>query len=88
MSTRLPVVPALERLVNATTQVGLQGAARRNNVQDAFTVHPRKASEIVRRRVLLVDDVITTGATADECAQALTRGGAKSVDVLAVARKA
>lgn len=83
---RLPVVPALERLVNATAQVGLQGEARQANVQGVFTVHPRKQSEITRRKILLVDDVITTGATADACAEALTKAGAKSVDVLAVAR--
>ena len=83
---RLPIVPALERLVNATAQVGLKGAARRANVQDVFTVHPRKASDVSRRRILLIDDVITTAATVDECARVLTRAGAKAVDVLAVAR--
>jgi ComF family protein len=83
---RLPVVTALERRVSATAQVGLQGAARRANVKDAFSVHPRKASEVTRRRILLIDDVITTGATADECARALKKAGAKEVDVLAVAR--
>ncbi len=83
---RLPIVPALERRLNATTQVGLEGAARRSNVQGVFSVHPRRASEIARRRVLLIDDVITTGATADECSRTLLKGGAKAVDVLAVAR--
>ncbi len=83
---RLPVVPALERLVNATTQVGLQGAARKGNVKGVFTVHPRKVAAVARRRILLIDDVITTGATVDECARALRKAGAKGVDVLAVAR--
>lgn len=85
-AARLPIVPALERLVNATAQVGLKGAARKANVQNVFTVHPRKISEVSRRRILLIDDVVTTSATADECARVLTKAGAKGVDVLAVAR--
>lgn len=85
-AARLPVVPALERLVNATAQVGLKGDARRGNVEGVFTVHPRRTSDVVRRTVLLVDDVLTTGATADACARALLKAGSKRVDVLTVAR--
>jgi ComF family protein len=83
---RIPVVHGLERIVNTTAQVGLHGAARRQNVRDAFALHPRRRSEVVRRTVLLVDDVITTGATADECARVLKAAGCKRVDVIGLAR--
>jgi predicted amidophosphoribosyltransferase len=54
------------------------------NIKGAFTV--RNASAVERKRVLLVDDVYTTGATADECAKALLESGAVSVDVMTLAR--
>jgi len=58
--------------------------ARRRNVQRAFTV-PDPA-RVAGRRILLVDDVVTTGATAQSCARALKRAGAQAVHVLALAR--
>jgi ComF family protein len=58
--------------------------ARRRNVQRAFTV-PDPA-RVAGRRILLVDDVVTTGATAQSCARALKRAGTKQVHVLALAR--
>jgi predicted amidophosphoribosyltransferase len=62
----------------------LRAAERRKNVKGAFAV-PRP--ERVRGlRVLLVDDVVTTGATADACARALKEAGARSVSVLSLAR--
>ncbi len=58
--------------------------ARRRNVQRAFQVpHPAK---VAGRRILLLDDVLTTGATAESCARALKRAGAARVHVLALAR--
>jgi ComF family protein len=59
---------------------------RRLNVQGAFEVPPRAAAGLKGVRVLLVDDVITTGATAEACARALLQAGAASVDVCVVAR--
>jgi ComF family protein len=57
---------------------------RQRNVREAFGV--RSPAAIANRRVLLVDDVMTTGATADECARALLGAGARRVDVLTLAR--
>jgi ComF family protein len=59
---------------------------RRRNVKDAFAVRPGRRTMLPGRRVLLIDDVLTTGATAAECATVLCRGGAASVDVLTLGR--
>ena len=74
---------ALERTRATESQVGLTRAQRRRNVRGAFAV-PRP-QPIAGRNVLLVDDVITTGATVGACAEALRRAGAPRVDVLALA---
>lgn len=65
-------------------QVKFSGKARVENVKDAFSVkHPQR---IKGRRVVLIDDVFTTGSTFNECAKALLKAGAKSVDYLSLAR--
>ncbi len=65
-------------------QVSFSGHARLKNVRNAFSVkHPGK---IKGKRIVLIDDVMTTGATLKECALALKKAGAKSVDTLTVAR--
>jgi len=84
MRRGLEVAHAVRRTRATATQAGLSHAGRRANVARAFRV--RKPRAIEGRRVLLVDDVITTGATASACAAALKRAGAKSVTVLALAR--
>jgi ComF family protein len=84
--TGLPVAPNVLRRTRATpSQVGLTHDQRRRNVAGAFRVPQKRARAVVGRRVLLIDDVITTGATAEACARALKRAGAAGVDVLALA---
>jgi len=65
-------------------QRGLSRTARQENVKGAFAVP--KGAAISEKRILLVDDVMTTGATASECARTLRRAGARSVDVAVVAK--
>jgi len=68
------------------SQAGLRAEERRENVRRAFDLHPRWVDAVRNRTVLLVDDVLTTGATVEACALALQRGGARHVDVLTLAR--
>ncbi len=83
--SEVPCAPdALIRIRPTPSQGRLSRAARERNVQGAFKA--RRAGEVDGRRVLLVDDVLTTGATVSACARALLRAGAESVDVLTLAR--
>jgi ComF family protein len=77
---------ALKRVKATPQQVGLSKAERASNVQGAFRVDAAGKTEIARRHVLLVDDVLTSGATVDACSRALLRAGARQVDVLVFAR--
>jgi ComF family protein len=84
-AVRAPLAPeALERRRPTAVQAGLGRAAREQNVAGAFVV-PEPA-RVRGRRVLLVDDVVTTGATAAACVRALRRAGAAEVTVAALAR--
>ncbi|HLY16718.1 MAG TPA: ComF family protein [Bryobacteraceae bacterium] len=78
----IPVIPALRRASSTRAQAGLSNAQRRENVTGAFRARRRLAG----LRILLVDDVMTTGATAGACARALKKAGARSVSLLALAR--
>jgi ComF family protein len=83
----IPCEPFLLARVKRThSQVGLTKAQRQENLQGAFKVPPEARARLADKRVLLVDDVLTTGSTANAAARALLRGGAKAVDVLAFAR--
>jgi ComF family protein len=77
---------ALRRVRPTEQQIGLSRSQRASNVQGAFKVADNRRAEIQGRRVVLVDDVLTTGATVDACARALLRAKAASVDVLVFAR--
>lgn len=74
------------RVKPTRSQVGLSRPERAANIQGAFRVEPAAAGRFRDRRVLLVDDVLTTGATANAAARVLLRGGAATVDVLVFAR--
>lgn len=83
----VPLAPvALARVKRTRQQVGLTRAQRADNLQGAFKVPPVIRPQIEGRRVLLIDDVLTTGATGNAAARALLRGGARAVDILTFAR--
>jgi ComF family protein len=77
---------ALRRIRPTQQQIGLTRSQRASNVQGAFKVAPELAHAIQGRRVVLIDDVLTSGATSDACARALLRVKAAQVDVLVFAR--
>jgi len=84
--TGMPVeLGVLRRVKRTASQVSLRGDERRRNVEAAFALAPRAAERIGGRHVLLIDDVITTGATVEACARALKHAGAAQVDILALA---
>jgi ComF family protein len=82
--TGLPVVRAARKRRATPPQAGLTGPQRRANVVSAFQA--RRPAAIRGRSILLVDDVLTTGATAAACARVLKSAGAASVTVITVAR--
>jgi predicted amidophosphoribosyltransferase len=84
---KLPVAhAALARVKPTRQQVGLTKSERADNVQGAFRVRPEARPDVKDRRLVLVDDVLTSGATIDACARVLLRAGAAAVDVLVFAR--
>jgi ComF family protein len=79
---------ALKRVKPTAQQVGLSRTERAANVQGAFRVPSDGKAAVTGRRLVLIDDVLTSGATVDGCARALLRAGAANVDVLVFARVA
>ena len=86
LAARPVIGGALRRVRPTQQQVGLSRDARASNVQGAFRVPADRAHAVRGRRILLIDDVLTSGATVDACARALLRAGAGDVDVLVFAR--
>ena len=83
----MPVLDGALKRVRATPQqVGLSKTERADNVQGAFRVPAEEKAQVAGRRLVLIDDVLTSGATVDTCARALLRAGAAHVDVLVFAR--
>ncbi len=81
------VVPdLLVRRRNTPSQGRMNAEARARNVRGAFAVPARRRDRLAGQRVLLIDDVFTSGATAEACARVLLRNGAAGVDVLTLAR--
>jgi len=85
-SAGIPLLPCLERHRQAGTQTSLNPAQRRANVSGAFALSEHCRERIRSRRLILVDDVITTGATLLAAVQALSAGAARSVFAYAFAR--
>ena len=79
--TGIPVLKVLRRLRQTPTQAGLSNSARRQNMARAF-----RSRNVAGKCILLIDDVMTTGATAASCALALKQAGARRVALLTVAR--
>ncbi|MDP1736660.1 MAG: ComF family protein [Caulobacter sp.] len=83
----VPVLPdALARVRQTETQGGKSAGGRRRNVAGAFAVPAGRTGQVRGRRVLLVDDVLTTGATAHACARALKAAGATAVGLAVIAK--
>ena len=82
------MVPDLiERRSATASQQGLSGNQRLHNITSAaFRLHPRHQARVAGKNILLIDDVLTTGATVKACTRVLRAGGASAVDVLTLAR--
>lgn len=75
----IPVLPALVKIKDTKAQKELQGKDRALNLEGAFAC---VYEQVKKRKILLIDDIFTTGATANECSKVLLKAGARSVSVL------
>jgi ComF family protein len=80
----LPLLPAVERTRDTQAQFDLPREKRFNNIAEAFSV--ARPVEIEGRRIMLIDDIYTTGATITECSRALKAAGAKRIEVATLSR--
>lgn len=85
--TKIPIAGDVVYRVRSTgTQTKLDKSERNTNIRDAFALRKTAESRVAGKRVLLVDDVITTGATITECANSIIAAGCESVTVMSIAR--
>ncbi len=85
--TKIPTNPFILERIHATQSQGhLNFIERTSNVKSAFFISPKNAEKIAGKNIIVVDDVMTTGATANECAKILKKSGATRVDILCVAK--
>ena len=84
--TKIPLLHLLTKTKRTSPQAKMDGEARLENVKDVFALSKNAAHQSALKNILLIDDVLTTGATANECAKVLRKSGAKRVDVLTLAR--
>jgi ComF family protein len=80
----VPVLPSLERVKNTQPQFELKREARQTNIKGAFRVSEPKS--VNDKRVLLLDDIYTTGSTISECVRVLNSAGARRIEVLTLSR--
>jgi competence protein ComFC len=80
------IVNALKRIQDSAAQMGLERTERLRNVKHSFAVLKKYENVFDGKSILLVDDVVTTGATINECARVLKKSGASMVHVVTVAR--
>ncbi len=76
----------LLRIKNTPAQVGLKKKQRQNNLKNAFIINPKYRDVVQGKKILLIDDVITTATTVESCAKLLKKSGAAKVTILAVAK--
>lgn len=74
----------LSKVVNTTTQSKLSGKARQSNIQHAFFI--QNDFEVEDKKIILLDDIYTTGSTSEECSRVLKEAGAKEILVLVLAK--
>ncbi len=85
--SKLKLLPdIITRSKNTPSQSGLDQKLRKANVREAFTINHKSKNSIKDKNILLIDDVITTGATINECARVLKLSGAREVFALSFAR--
>ncbi|MFA5967318.1 MAG: ComF family protein [Patescibacteria group bacterium] len=84
--TGWPLLPILFRKRSTQPQFGLSKSARRDNIEGAFSINVALSQNLANKTVVLVDDIVTTGATINECAKILRQNGARDVWGLVLAK--
>ena len=76
----------LRKSKRTKSQEGLSRKQREENIKNSFSINEKFASKLKNKKIALIDDVLTTGSTVNECTRILKKSGAKSVTVITVAR--